>query len=191
MDPVVGRDKEIERVIEVCGVWPFFILAVFCLRHLRHLRHFAVSPPANAISPPSQRHFTTTPTPFGPVLCSSRCSFWPFILLFAPTPFCRLRRFHHHDNAIRPGAVLPAWQVLSRRTKNNPCLIGEPGVGKTAIVEGIAQVVAYSCSPYGRSPCCSCKLTRRCIVQVRGPLQHGLSSKKDGRKHLAFLMQWV
>ena len=30
-------------------------------------------------------------------------------------------------------------QVLSRRTKNNPCLIGEPGVGKTAIVEGIAQ----------------------------------------------------
>ena len=30
-------------------------------------------------------------------------------------------------------------QILSRRTKNNPCLIGEPGVGKTAIVEGIAQ----------------------------------------------------
>ncbi|MGW0809267.1 ATP-dependent Clp protease ATP-binding subunit [Nonomuraea sp. NPDC002799] len=30
-------------------------------------------------------------------------------------------------------------EVLSRRTKNNPCLIGEPGVGKTAIVEGIAQ----------------------------------------------------
>ncbi len=32
-------------------------------------------------------------------------------------------------------------QVLSRRTKNNPCLIGEPGVGKTAIVEGLAQRV--------------------------------------------------
>ena len=30
-------------------------------------------------------------------------------------------------------------QVLSRRTKNNPVLIGEPGVGKTAIVEGMAQ----------------------------------------------------
>ena len=29
-------------------------------------------------------------------------------------------------------------QILSRRTKNNPCLIGEPGVGKTAIAEGIA-----------------------------------------------------
>ena len=33
-------------------------------------------------------------------------------------------------------------QVLSRRTKNNPVLIGEPGVGKTAIVEGIAQRIA-------------------------------------------------
>src|SRR4029450_13332399 len=30
-------------------------------------------------------------------------------------------------------------QILSRRTKNNPALIGEPGVGKTAIVEGLAQ----------------------------------------------------
>ena len=30
-------------------------------------------------------------------------------------------------------------QILSRRTKNNPVLVGEPGVGKTAIVEGIAQ----------------------------------------------------
>ena len=29
-------------------------------------------------------------------------------------------------------------QILSRRTKNNPCLIGEPGVGKTAIAEGLA-----------------------------------------------------
>ena len=33
-------------------------------------------------------------------------------------------------------------QILSRRTKNNPCLIGEPGVGKTAIAEGIAQKIA-------------------------------------------------
>lgn len=32
-----------------------------------------------------------------------------------------------------------AIQILSRRTKNNPCLIGEPGVGKTAVVEGLAQ----------------------------------------------------
>ena len=31
--------------------------------------------------------------------------------------------------------------VLSRRTKNNPVLIGEPGVGKTAVVEGLAQMI--------------------------------------------------
>ena len=33
-------------------------------------------------------------------------------------------------------------QILSRRTKNNPCLIGEPGVGKTAIAEGLARKIA-------------------------------------------------
>ncbi len=33
-------------------------------------------------------------------------------------------------------------QILSRRTKNNPCLIGEPGVGKTAVVEGLAQRIS-------------------------------------------------
>lgn len=38
------------------------------------------------------------------------------------------------DNEIRR-----VIQILSRRTKNNPCLVGEPGVGKTAIVEGLAQ----------------------------------------------------
>jgi len=38
-------------------------------------------------------------------------------------------------------------QVLSRRTKNNPVLIGEPGVGKTAIVEGLAQAIAADTVP--------------------------------------------
>jgi ATP-dependent Clp protease ATP-binding subunit ClpB len=42
----------------------------------------------------------------------------------------------------RDEEVRRAMQVLSRRTKNNPVIIGEPGVGKTAIVEGIAQRIA-------------------------------------------------
>ena len=45
-----------------------------------------------------------------------------------------------YDNIIgREDEIERIIQILSRRTKNNPCLIGEPGVGKTAVVEGLAE----------------------------------------------------
>ncbi len=42
----------------------------------------------------------------------------------------------------RNSEIQRVTQILSRRTKNNPCLVGEPGVGKTAIVEGLAGLIA-------------------------------------------------
>ena len=41
----------------------------------------------------------------------------------------------------RAAEIQRVVQILSRRTKNNPCLIGEPGVGKTAVAEGLAQKI--------------------------------------------------
>jgi ATP-dependent Clp protease ATP-binding subunit ClpC len=47
----------------------------------------------------------------------------------------------------RKAEISRAVRILARRTKNNPVLIGEPGVGKTAIVEGIAQLLASEAVP--------------------------------------------
>ncbi len=47
----------------------------------------------------------------------------------------------------RDNEIERALQILSRRTKNNPCLIGEAGVGKTAVAEGIAMMIAEEKAP--------------------------------------------
>ena len=63
-------------------------------------------------------------------------------------------------------------QILSRRSKNNPCLIGEPGVGKTAIAEGLARKIAAGDVPE--------KLLDK-KAAVFGPHRHGGRRQISGR----------
>src|SRR5262249_57598094 len=66
--------------------------------------------------------------------------------------FCRDLTQLAGDGALDPTIgrqkeIERVMEILSRRKKNNPVLIGEPGVGKTAIVEGLAHLIANRQSP--------------------------------------------
>ena len=66
----------------------------------------------------------------------------------------------------RDGEIRNVVQILSRKTKNNPVLIGEPGVGKTAVVEGLAQRIVRGDVPQ------ALKDSKLCAVE-KGALEAG------------------
>ncbi len=80
-------------------------------------------------------------------------------------------------------------QILSRRTKNNPILIGEPGVGKTAIAEGLAQAIVAGTAPYMLADKRVMSLSMASIVagaKYRGEFEERLKSiieeiRRDGK----------
>ena len=75
-------------------------------------------------------------------------------------------------------------QILSRRTKNNPVLIGEPGVGKTAIVEGLAQRIVNREVP-------QLLFDRRVVALDLGALVAGTSIVANSRHRMKAIMKEI
>src|SRR5271154_6803478 len=75
-------------------------------------------------------------------------------------------------------------QVLSRRTKNNPVLIGEPGVGKTAIVEGLAQRIIAGDVPDGLK-------NRRIVALDMGALVAGAKYRGEFEERLKAVLKEI
>ena len=85
----------------------------------------------------------------------------------------------------RDDEIRRAIQILSRRTKNNPVLIGDPGVGKTAIAEGIAQrMIAGDVPDSLKSPC-------RLIGLDMGALIAGASMRGEFEERLKSVLEEV